>query len=371
MAVRAALGAGRHALLSQLASEALLQAALGALAGVLFAWLSISALPAVLPGGIIPTDAAIGLSPRLILFVLAIAAMAALLVGLAPAWQLVRTSPVEVLNADAGRSTGGRATRRLHQFIVAFEVAAAVAVTGSAALLTVNTWQLLDVDRGFNSSEIVAARFTLPLTKYDGTSSLAFFDSLLERVRAIPAVENATLSNQPPPGVFSRSQFSVAGRTPDTSGRLPTTFYTTVGSHFPDTLGLRLLKGRWLDAEAAVTAPREVVINQTLASRYFGGEDPIGQRVTVIGPANDGTPADVVGVVADVRNAGLASEPQPEMFASVRQIPDRRRTQLYLVVRGRQDALALPRAPGLRSADPRLERAAPRAPRSRPRSPSR
>jgi putative ABC transport system permease protein len=84
-----------------------------------------------------------------------------------------------------------------------------------------------------------------------------------------------------------------------------------------------------------VSAPREVVINETLAARYFPGEDPIGQRVRVMGPANDGNWADIVGTVADVRNAGLAAPPRPEMFVSVRQIPDRRRTQLYLVLRGK------------------------------------
>jgi len=335
MAVRAALGADRRILVTQLATEALLQTAAGAIIGILLAWLGIRALPALLPSGFIPADAAIGLSPQLLLFVLAIAGLAALLVSLAPAWQLARIPPIEVLNADAGRSAGGRSTRRLHSFVVAFEVAAAVVITGSATLLALHTGRLLQVDRGFESANTLIARFTLPLTKYDGITSLAFFDTILERVKALPDVLDATLSNQPPPGVFSRTQFAREGRPVSGTAQLPSTFYTNVGPRYTETLGVTLLRGRWLNDAAPVSAPREVVINETLAARYFNGEDPIGQRVRVMGPANDGTPADIVGLVADVRNAGLAASIQPEMFVSVRQIPDRRRTQLYLVVRGK------------------------------------
>lgn len=118
-------------------------------------------------------------------------------------------------------------------------------------------------------------------------------------------------------------------------------FYSTVGSSYPATMDIRLLRGRWLNDAAPITAPREVVINETLARRYFADEDPIGKRVQVQGAANDGAWADIVGVAADVRNAGLVGQVQPEMFASVRQIPDRRRTQLYFIARTRGDATAV------------------------------
>jgi predicted permease len=255
--------------------------------------------------------------------------------------QLIRTAPAEVLTAESGRSAGSRATRRLHGFIVAFQVAVAVIVAGGATMLTVKTLRFLDVDRGFDTSNLLSARFTLPLTKYDGTTSLAFFDTLLERTRALPTVVDATLSNQPPPGVFSRASFAIDGATPDSESRLPTAFYSTVGSNYLPTLDGRLVRGRWLNEDAPMNAPREVVINQTLASRYFADTDPIGRRVQVMGAPSDGAWADVVGVVADVRNAGLVSPTQPEMFASVRQIPDRRRTQVYVVIRTRSDAVSV------------------------------
>lgn len=341
MAVRSALGASRRTLVAQLVTETMLQTAAGAALGLGLAWLATRALPALLPAGIIPVDADISLSLRLVAFVLGLAVLAAAVVSLAPTLQLVRTTPAEALGADGGRSTGSRATRRLHHVVVAFQVAAAVIVAGSATMLTATTLRLLQVDKGFDASNLFSARFTLPLTKYDGTTSLAFFDELLERARALPSVHNATLSNQPPPGVFSRGTFAVDGQVADSGGRLPSMFYSTVGSQYRETMDVTLVQGRWLHETAPVTAPREVVINETLAARYFADADPLGRRVQVQAPAGDGGWAEIVGVVADVRNAGLVGQTQPEMFASVRQIPDRRRTQVYFVARTRADAMSV------------------------------
>lgn len=341
MAVRTALGAGRRTLVAQLATETLLQTLSGAVLGLGIAWLATQTLPSIMPAGLIPVDADISLSPRLVLFAMSLAVVSGLVMSLAPTLQLIRTAPAEILTAEGGRASGSRSTRRLHQAIVAFQVAAAVVVAGSATMLTMATLRLLQVEKGFNSENLLNARFTLPLTKYDGTTSLAFFDTLLERARALPSVEDATLSNQPPPGVFSRFTFAVAGRSAESSGRMPSMFYSTVGSSYPATMDIRLLRGRWLNDAAPITAPREVVINETLARRYFADEDPIGKRVQVQGAANDGAWADIVGVAADVRNAGLVGQVQPEMFASVRQIPDRRRTQLYFIARTRGDATAV------------------------------
>jgi putative ABC transport system permease protein len=340
MAVRTALGAGRKALIAQLGTETFMQTAAGAALGLVLAWLGTQALPAMLPAGLIPVDADISLSPRLLLFVSGLAILAALVVTIAPTLQLARTAPTEVLSAEGGRTSGSRSTRRLHQAIVALQVTVAVVVAGSATMLTVATLRLLDVDKGFDSSSVLQARFTLPLTKYDGTSSLAFFDTLIDRTKALPAVVDATVSNQPPPGVFSRGTFAIAGNTAE-GGRLPSMFYSSVGSNYLATMDGRLVRGRWLNDTTPMSAPREVVINETLARRYFPDSDPIGARVQVQGVLNDGAWADIVGVVADVRNAGLVGQTQPEMFASIRQIPDRRRTQAYFVVRARGDAMAL------------------------------
>ncbi|MEZ5316862.1 MAG: ADOP family duplicated permease [Vicinamibacterales bacterium] len=337
-AVRAALGASRARLIGAFLGESIVQTLAGAVVGVGLAWLALQAVQAWAPGGLLPAEIEPVLNPRVLLLVVGAALAAAVLVGLGPALHLARVQAAEILNEAASRTVGARATRRWHAVVVAFEVAAALAVTGAAALLALHTSRLLDVDRGFDSSRLTTMRVTLPVARYDGDRSLAFFDQLLDGIRALPAVEHASASNQPPPGLFSRSQFEIAGREIARGDALPTAFYTTAAAGYRDTIGLRLARGRWFDERAPVTGAREVVVNATLAARYFPGGDPVGQRVRVIGPANDGQWAEIVGVVDDVRNQGLAQDPQPEMIASVRQIPDRRRTQLYVVVRTRTDA---------------------------------
>jgi hypothetical protein len=223
----------------------------------------------------------------------------------------------------------------LAALVVALEVGVALVVMASAALVTLTTVRLLQVDRGFDASRLTIMRITLPVNRYDGERSLAFFDGLLARVRALPYVRHASASNQPPPGVFSRAQFEIEGQPPRAGATLPSTFFSTVASSYRETIGLRLKQGRWFDETAPATGTREVVVNAAFAARYFADRSPVGQRVRVQAPAGDGLWTNIVGLVDDVRNAGLSANPQPEMLASVRQIPERRRTQLYVVARTR------------------------------------
>jgi putative ABC transport system permease protein len=337
-AVRAALGASRRRLAASLFGESALQAAVGGVVGLALAAIAIDALPAVLPASLLPGDVEPVLNVRVALAVAVAAVVAACVIGLVPALQLARVAPGEALNEEGSRTAGARSTRRWHGLVVAGEVAVALVVLGAAAMLTVNTLRLLQVDRGFDTSRLTMMRVTLPVARYDGQRSLAFFDEVLARTRALPYVEQASASNQPPPGVFSRQPFDIAGQTPAPGANLPSAFYTTAASAYRETLGLRLVQGRWFDEAAPVTGAREVVINQALAARFFADRNPLGQRIRIRGAAGDNTFADVVGVAADIRNAGLSANPQPEIYGSVRQIPDRRRTQLYVLVRTRGEA---------------------------------
>jgi predicted permease len=336
-AVHLALGAGRGRIVSNLLAEAAVQGLSAAALAVGLTWVGLRLLPVVMPAGILPGEAALGLSPRLVGGVVAGALALTALIGLVPAWQLARVKPADVLNAGASRAIGSRTTRRLHEWVVGVELAAATAVTAAAMLLAVHTGRVLRVDRGFDTSGLIVTRVTLPVAKYDGERSLAFFDAALERVRALPAVAAASASNQPPPGVFSRSQFEIAGQTTASAQTLPSAFYTTAASGYRETLGLRLEQGRWFDETAPDTGPREVVVNRTAADRFFPTAGAVGQRIRIVGPANDGSFAEIVGVVSDVRNAGLVANPAPEIIGSVRQIPARRRTQLYLAIRSTGD----------------------------------
>ena len=335
MAVRVALGARRSTLIKQVLLESLMQAAAGAALGLALAFIGIRLLPAWLPG-FLPDDVALLLNGRVLGFAVAVAAVVALFVGALQASHFLRSQPASVLAGETLRSTGGRAAKRLQSVIVAFEVAIAVVVTGSAALLVVQTRGILRADPGFETGDVVMARLTLPLPKYAGNGSMGFFDRLLEGARALPSVEHVSLSNQPPPGLFSRSQFQIDGRAAE-GNSLPSAFFTTAGPSYRETIGLRLQRGRWFDERADRNAPREVVINEATARRFFANEEALGRRIRIVGPAFDNAVAEIVGIVADVRNRGLAANPQPEIIASVRQIPERRQSQLYVVARARGD----------------------------------
>ena len=338
MALRAALGASRSRLAAQVLLETLILAGLGGLLGIVLAFLGVRALPAVV-GDFLPPGTALELSGRVIGFVLAVSAVTGLLVSLAPVLQLARTDPGLILSTETGRATGSRGARRIQRAIVALEVAIALIVTGSALLLSVAVGRVLVVEPGFRHDDVMIMRITLPLPKYDGPRAMAFFDALLERLSTVASVAEASVSNQPPPGLFSRAQFAIEGQAP--TDRLPSAFFTTAGPRYRETLGLQLLRGRWLDDRVGRDGVREVVVNEAAAARFFPGEDALGRRLLIAPPHADRRPTEIVGVVRDVRNRGLVLEPGPEIIGSVRQIPDRRQSQLYAVVRGRQGTATL------------------------------
>lgn len=336
-AIHASLGASQRRIAVNFLAETLAQAILGAALGVVLAWLGLRAIPAIMPAGTFPSDVDLTLNGRVLSLIALLAIATAAIVGLVPAFQLSRTAPLAILTGESGRTTGGRSTSRLHALIVGLEVAVAMIVAGAAGLVAVSTAKALTVDPGFDAANIVMGRVTLPPDQYDGERSLQFFDTVLERLRARPDVIAATTSNEPPPGVFSRVQFEIQGRVAG-SGPLPTGMFSTVGTGYEKTLDVKMVAGRWFDEMAPMTSPHQVVVNETLAKQYWPTESAIGQRIKIAGPGNDGSWADVVGVAADVKNRGLVATPTPEIFGSTRQIPDRRRTQLYVVARYRGDS---------------------------------
>src|SRR5690606_21075848 len=200
MAVRTALGASRATLARQVAGETALLAFIGAVAGAGLAWLGVQAMPSVI-GTFLPDDVELTLSVRALVLVAGASAIVGALVSLAPILQSGRANAIEALATAGPRTAGSRASRRVQRGIVAAQVAVAVIVTGSAALLVGNVTRVLREDPGFEADGVLAARITLPLPRYLDGRSMVFFDQLMERTRALPNVIDASVSNQPPPGI--------------------------------------------------------------------------------------------------------------------------------------------------------------------------
>ncbi|MGH9315386.1 MAG: ABC transporter permease [Vicinamibacterales bacterium] len=319
MAIRLSLGASRLRVVRQLLIESLLLAVCGALVGWLFAYGGIKALVLLIPDGLIPREAAIRLNVPVLIFSLAIAMCTALVFGLAPALQSAKRDMVEPLKGSGKGVSGGFRRGWMRNTFVVVEVALSLMLLAGAGLLMRSFVNLQRVDLGLNPDNILVARLPLPRGQF-GTAAAKqrFFDALLQRLHALPGVVAATETSTLPPYGGIRSDVDIPGR-PQTEKRLAL-FQLCSEGYFP-TLGLRLIRGRTLSKEDVTDARRVAVVNQTLVNRFFGPEDPVGQRIkfALLETLPDGTAVEnpvfeIVGVISDARNQGIKEPPMPEAF---------------------------------------------------------
>jgi putative ABC transport system permease protein len=317
-AIRTSLGAGQWRLIRQLLTESALLAAGGAGLGCVFAYGGIKAVVAFLPDGAIPHEADIRLNLPVLVFSLGIAALTALLFGLAPALQASRRDVVEPLKDSGKGVSGGFRRGRLRNALVIVEVTLSIVLLVGAGLLMRSFVALQEVDLGLNPNNILVARLPLPRGLYKTAAAKQhFFSQLLARLSTLPGVVAATETSTLPPYGGIGSDIEIPGKTH--SERWDAIFQLCSEGYFP-TLGIRLLRGRTL-SEVEVTGARKVaVVNQTLARRYFGDEDPVGRQIKInlletLPDSPVSNPVfEIIGVVADARNQGIKDPPRPEMF---------------------------------------------------------
>jgi putative ABC transport system permease protein len=317
MAVRAALGASRWRVMRQLLVESLMLALGGTVLGCMFAWAGTRALVAYIPDGAIPREAEIGLDGTVLAFSLVLAATTAIVFGFAPAMQMTRRDIVQPLK-DAGRGiSGGFRRGRLRGVLVVVELALSLVLLTGAGLMMRTFIAMQTVELGFHSGNLLVARLPFPRKQYQrAEEKKRFFSQLLARVERLPGVLAATeMSGLPPFGGW-RPDLEIPGRTHAERWRA---ICQLVSEGYPKTLGLKLIRGRFLE-ETDIAGPRRAaVVNQTLWSKYFGNEDPIGRQIEVKSmPMPSGPPAsvlvEVVGIFADVKNDGIENPVHPEML---------------------------------------------------------
>jgi predicted permease len=256
-----------------------------------------------------------------------VALAAGLLVGLLPAIQATRTDPHDSLKEGrTGAARGGR----LRQALVVVEIALSVVLLLGAGLLMRTMLNIQRVDPGFEPGGVLTMRLTLPREKYPGDAANVFFDSLVERVQALPGVRSVSAASQYPPMGSFDTQFTLEGASTDPT-RLPNALITVATPRHFETLGVALLAGRAFGGGDRLNAPLVAIVNQAFASRYLRGTDPLEQRLTIGSPDRPRPWVTIVGVVADFSNRGATQPPRPELF-----IPTRQQTvwnQLFLLVR--------------------------------------
>jgi putative ABC transport system permease protein len=337
LAVRLALGAGRSRLARHLLTESLLLAFAGAAGGIALTYFGLRGAGALIPSQFQMLDLRAGINSRVLWWSLGLAIVSGLLVGLIPAVQATRTDPHDSLKSDA-RAGAGRAGRRLRHGLVVAEIALSVLLVLGAGLLIRSFLNVQRMDPGFEPREVLTMRMTLPRDRYEGEAINVFFDTLIDRLKALPGVTSVSAASQfPPLGVFE-TQFRLE-RGPAAEPTLPMAQITVATPGYFETLKVRLQRGRAFASTDRLDAPRVAIVNDAFVSRYLQGSDPLGQRVAIGSPDGPRPWTTIVGVVADYRNSGATQPVRPEIYTPVHQQAEW--NQLFVLVRADSGAAAL------------------------------
>jgi putative ABC transport system permease protein len=317
MAVRAALGAGRRRLISQLFTEATVLSVGGAIVAIGLAMVGVRALLTVDPSSV-PRADVVSINVPVLGFTAALALVTGLLFGMVPALQLSRTNlQASLREGDRGATVGG-GRLRLRQGLAVAEIALALLLAIGAGLTIKSFRYLRSQDPGVNPSSVLAVGMFLPPARYDGVQPVsAFAEQLLDRVRGLPGVTAAGFANLLPFGenTFDWS-FQIEGQPVPQGESSPNADYRIVSPDYFRTMGMTTVRGETFSDLHRDTTRLAMVISETMASRFWPNQDPIGQRISLFGPE---TWHEVIGIVGDVRSRGLGQEPRPEMFMDYRQ----------------------------------------------------
>jgi putative ABC transport system permease protein len=316
IAVRAALGARRARIVRQLLTESLLLALLGSVLGLGFAWVGIKALLLISPKDLVSLQS-VGLNVTVLFWTLGVSVLTGLIFGLAPALHVSRLNLNDSLK-EGGKSESGQASgsRRLRSALVVSEIALAVVLLASAGLLIKSFIHLQQVDRGFDTDNVLTMVLRVPDTRYkEDAQFVNFFSQVLERARHLPTVKSAGMVNFLPlyGGMGSATGFKILGRPEPPPGQGPHCDVRVADSGYFQTMGIPLLRGRnFSDSEQR--EPRHVIlINETLARTYFAEQDPLGQRLDVA-MFDTPQPAEIIGVVGNVRYDSLIDASPPAVY---------------------------------------------------------
>jgi putative ABC transport system permease protein len=348
VAVRSALGASRWRIARQMLTESLLLAMLGGGLGILLARWAISAVVLLIPKDLHVSS--IQLDWRIAVFATVVSVITGLGFGLAPAFDAARTNLTDALR-EAGRSETGTRGHRLRSVFAVAQVSLSLMLLAGAGLLLRSFVKLSSVDPGFNSKNLLTLRVTLPSTKYSKPNQyIAFFQQLLEEVRALPGVRAATIDNSfPLTGMTPGTDFLIAGKPAPAHGQDNDTEVQLVGSDYFRTVQIPLLKGRtFSDREEAIES-HVVIISEAMARQYFPGEDPLGQKIQIdMKEKNDFS--QIIGVVADVKREGLDKTPRAMSYWPHAELPF---SSMMLAVRTEGDPLA--KVPAIRDIVHRMD----------------
>ncbi len=339
LAVRAALGAGRGRLIQQFLAESLVLSFAGGALGILIASWTVKALPAILPTNL-PRQEGIAVNASVLLFALAATVAVAVALGLFAAWRAGAADLQEALCSGSRSYTGSGGGERLRGSLVIGEIAATLVILVGAGLLGRSFLRLISTSPGFRQENLVVMEFSLPvpldwsLSQAEIARQIHLTDELVARVRAIPGAESAgvagalpvaagdnladggflILNGQKPPANFD--DFGRMAQDPSILGRAD---YCVASEGYFRTVGISLLRGRIFGDEDDANSPHVAVISEALARQRWPNQDPIGQTIEFGNMDGNLKPLTIVGIVRDVRAAGLDSPSPAIVYVDYRQ----------------------------------------------------
>ena len=342
MAVRAAIGASSGRIFRQVLAESLLLGTVGGVAGVLLAAVALQGIVAAAPADI-PFMERVGIDWTVLAAALAITLTSALLMGVAPAARVARTDLRGLLHS--GRVRGDSQQRRIREVLVVAQVAIALVLVVSAGLLVRSFVRLTRVTPGYDPHGVLTVSVDLPRARYtDLGAQLRFYEELFTRLNTHPAIAGAAgTTAMPGSGASMTFSFAIDGRTaPNPSGREAPVPLQGVTADYFDVMRIPVIRGRSFGPSDRPDTPPVVIINETLARRHWPGGDAVGSRINF--RPGQMPWSEIVGVVGDTRDEGLAADAPPTIY-----VPFAQRASTWgwmtwqtLVIRGRSgDATAL------------------------------
>jgi putative ABC transport system permease protein len=338
-AIRTALGAGRTRVLRQLLTESVLLSFLGGALGLLLAYEMSGPLLRLAPPDIFRLDET-RLDGGVLLFTFVVAALAGILFGLAPAWQATRGDLDGALKESRRSATPGRSAQRLRAGLFVVEVALAMVMVLASGLLVRSFLGAQAVDPGFASDRLLTVEIDPLESKYAGQEQWRqFFLQALERIRALPGVESASAVFCPPVvGSCWGSIYEVSDRPIPPRAEIPRSLFNVAFPGYFRMMGVRQIEGREFTEDDIKNSPPVIVINQSLARRWWPGQSALGKRIKQGFPEDDSPYREIVGVVADLKQEGLDAAQMPEVFLSVNQHPA---DNMVLMVRTEAEPMVL------------------------------
>lgn len=317
LALRRALGASSGRVAGYVVSEGLVLATAGGVLGVAIAYWGNRFLVAI-ASDTLPRLEGVSLDGPVLAFTALVSVLTGLLAGSLPALRTSRGN-LHGLIQTAGRSQSPSAGARTRSVLVGAEVALAVMLLVGAGVLIRSFAELRRADVGFRTDRVLTMWVSLPETETEPGPTVNFFETLLARAEALPAVSSVGVARRLPlASGFGRWSFQLEDNIVENIGEAPTTNFQTVSPGYFDALGMRLNTGRWFTGIEPARGPMIGIVNETFVSRFYPGESALGKRVRVWNPERPWI--EIVGVVADIRAVGIAREAEPTLYVPLEQM---------------------------------------------------